>query len=51
MTENFLFAGGQGSGKLATYRIDSQSGELQHLETYTVGNSPMWVLFVELSGS
>ncbi|MYE90233.1 beta-propeller fold lactonase family protein [Candidatus Poribacteria bacterium] len=50
LTGNFLFAGDQGSGKPATYRIDAQSGELQHLETYTVGNNPMWVLFVELPG-
>ena len=50
LTGNFLFAGGQGSGRLATYRIDPQSGELQHLETYTVGDNPMWVLFVQLSG-
>ncbi len=50
LTGNFLFAGGQGSGRLATYRIDSQSGELQPLETYTVGANPMWVLFVQLSG-
>lgn len=48
LTGNFLFAGGQGSGRVATYQIDQQSGELQPLETYTVGNSPMWVLFVEL---
>ena len=50
LTGNFLFAGGQGSGRLATYRIDSQSGELQPLETYTVGDNPMWVLFVQLPG-
>ena len=50
MAGNFLFASGQGSGRLATYRIDAQSGELQPLETYTVGDNPMWVLFGQLSG-
>ncbi len=45
-TGNFLFAGGQGSGRLATYRINRQSGELTPLATYTVGESPMWVLFI-----
>ena len=45
-TGNFLFAGGQGSGRLATYRINRQSGELSPLTTYTVGESPMWVLFI-----
>lgn len=43
---NFLFAGGQGSGKLATYRIDRENGVLMPLETYEVGENPMWVLFV-----
>ncbi|MDE0313744.1 MAG: lactonase family protein [Candidatus Poribacteria bacterium] len=45
-TGNFLFAGGQGSGKLATYRIDRENGVLAPLETYEVGENPMWVLFV-----
>ena len=43
---NFLFVGGQGSGRLATYRINRQSGELSPLATYAVGESPMWVLFL-----
>ena len=43
---NFLFVGGQGSGNLATYRINRQSGELLPLDTYAVGENPMWVLFV-----
>ena len=45
-TGNFLFAGGQGSGKLATYRINREIGVLVPLETYKVGENPMWVLFV-----
>lgn len=45
-TGNFLFAGGQASGKLATYRINRESGLLKDIETYEVGKNPMWVLFV-----
>ena len=48
LTGNFLYAGGQGSGKLASYRIDPQTGSLTPLETRDVGQSPMWVLFVNL---
>ena len=45
-TGNFLFVGGQGSGRLATYRINRETGKLSPLATYTVGESPMWVLFI-----
>ena len=45
-TGSLLFVGGQGSGKLATYRINRESGALAPIGNYTVGESPMWVLFV-----
>ena len=45
-TGTLLFVGGQGSGKLATYRINRESGALAPIGNYTVGESPMWVLFV-----
>ncbi len=45
-TGNFLFVGGQGSGRIATYRINQQTGALSPLENYAVGENPMWVLFV-----
>ena len=45
-TGNLLFVGGQGSGKLATYRINRESGALAPIGNYTVGESPMWVLFI-----
>ena len=45
-TGNYLFVGGQGSGKLATYRINRESGLLSLIESYAVGKNPMWVLFV-----
>ena len=45
-TGTLLFVGGQGSGKLATYRINRESGALAPIGNYTVGESPMWVLFI-----
>ena len=45
-TGTLLFVGGQGSGKLATYRINRENGTLAPIGNYTVGESPMWVLFV-----
>ena len=45
----FQNAAGQGSGRLAAYRIDAQCGALQPLETYDVGERPMWVLIVSLT--
>jgi len=44
----YLFAAGESSGKLASYRIDSKTGELKRLATYEVGKMPWWVLVVEL---
>ena len=47
---SFLFAAGQQSGRLASYRIDQENGALTPLETYEVGNNPMWVLMTTLGG-
>ena len=46
----FLFAAGQESGRLASYRVNGITGELEPLETYALGNRPMWVLFIGLPG-
>ena len=45
----FLYATGLESGKMAVYRIGEESGGLGHLETYDVGEEPMWVLITDLS--
>jgi 6-phosphogluconolactonase len=42
----FLFAAGEASGKLAAYRVDAKSGELERFATYEVGARPWWVLAV-----
>ena len=44
----FLFAAGSASGRLASYRVNGETGELTPLETYAVGNRPMWVLATSL---
>ncbi len=40
----FVFASGLESGRLTSYRVDGESGTLTPLETYEVGETPMWVL-------
>ena len=40
-TGHFAFAAGSESGRLASYRINSETGALTALETYAVGRRPM----------
>ena len=44
-----LFVTGRASGRMATYRIDAQTGALCPLDVYPVGERPMWVLSVALA--
>ncbi len=44
----FVFAAGSATGKLAAYTIDSQTGGLTPLQTYSVGARPMSVLTTAL---
>ncbi len=48
--DNFLFAAGAESGRLASYRINRNTGQLTPLETYSVGKRPQWVLVTSLGG-
>ena len=43
-----LVVAGQGSGRLAIYRVHDDTGVLTPLETYEGGNNPMWVLITAL---
>jgi 6-phosphogluconolactonase (cycloisomerase 2 family) len=43
----FLLAAGEGSGKLAIYRIDTDTGKLTRLYTRDVGKSLSGVLAVK----
>lgn len=44
----FLFVIGQDSGRLASYRIDTSTGELSLLDARAIGKTPMWVLVAAL---
>ena len=44
----FLFVAGLESGRLASYRIDQNTGGLEPLEIVSVGREPMWVLLTTL---
>jgi 6-phosphogluconolactonase (cycloisomerase 2 family) len=46
----FLFAAGTATGRLASYRVNGETGTLTPLETYTVGRRPAAVLGVPLGG-
>jgi 6-phosphogluconolactonase len=44
----FAFVAGEGSGKLAVFRVNPDTGGLSRAHTYPVGKSPSWVLAVKL---
>jgi len=44
----FVYATGSATGRLASYRIHEGTGALTPLETYPVGQRPMWVLTTRL---
>ena len=48
-TGTLLFSPGTASGRLASYRIDGDTGALAPLDTYTVGKRPAAVLAVPLA--
>ncbi|MBT5714325.1 beta-propeller fold lactonase family protein, partial [Candidatus Poribacteria bacterium] len=45
---SFLYACGQGTGHVAAYRIDGDTGALTPIARYDVGKNPMWVQFLTL---
>jgi 6-phosphogluconolactonase len=46
----FVLGAGEGSGKLAVYRVNLDSGQLTRAHTYDVGKSLPWVLAVQQAG-
>ena len=44
----FLYAAGLESARLASYRVNADSGALEPLEVYPIGQGPMWVLMVDV---
>ncbi len=47
---NFVFAAGSESNRLASYRVNGDTGTLTPLETYSVGKRPMGVLMTSIGG-
>lgn len=43
----YVFGAGEGSGKLAVYQVDAESGKLTRIHTYDVGKSLTWVMAVK----
>ena len=48
--DRFLYSAGQESGRMASFSVNSDSGKLTPLETYPLGNAPVWVSIIELPG-
>ena len=48
--DRFLYSAGQESGRMASFNVNSDSGKLTPLETYPLGNAPVWVSIIELPG-
>ena len=48
--DKFLFSAGQESGRMASFSVKPDSGELTPLETYPLGNGPAWVSITQLPG-
>jgi len=46
--DRFLYSAGQESGRMASFSVNSDSGKLIPLETYPLGNAPVWVSITEL---
>lgn len=44
----WLFGAGEGSGKLAVFRVDLESGKLDRVHTVDVGKSLTWVMAVKI---
>jgi 6-phosphogluconolactonase len=47
---HFLFAAGSETDRLASYRVNGDTGALTPMETYSVGKRPMEVLVINLGG-
>lgn len=43
-TGKFVYAAGQRSAKLASYKIDAKTGSLKPLKTYGTDDGPIWVM-------
>ncbi len=46
-TEGYVYSAGQNTGRVVSYRRDADSGALEMLEHYEVGENPLWIQFVK----
>lgn len=46
----FLFAARESAARLAGYRIDVATGNLERIATYDAGKTAWWVMAVRLAG-
>ncbi|MFH1569128.1 MAG: beta-propeller fold lactonase family protein, partial [Gemmatimonadota bacterium] len=46
-TGRFVYSAGQKSGKVAAYRIVPETGALEPMAVYEVGEGPLWITFVK----
>jgi 6-phosphogluconolactonase len=46
----FVYGAGSETNKLASYRMNPDTGELTPMEVYDVGQRPMWVLITTIGG-
>ena len=46
--DKFLYSAGQDSGRMATFSVNQDTGELIPLEVYPLGTTPSWVSIIEL---
>jgi len=46
--DKFLFSAGQDSGRMASFHVNPDSGDLTPLEIFPLGNGPTWVSITEL---
>lgn len=45
-TGNYILSVGQNSGHLSSYKINHNTGQLEEMERFKVGESPLWIQFV-----
>jgi len=50
LQDKFLFSAGQDSGRMASFAINPDSGDLTALDIYPLGNGPCWISITELPG-
>ena len=48
-TGNYILSVGQNSNHLSSYKINHENGQLEQMERFKVGESPLWIQFIKKS--